>query len=275
MVADVDKSEASASSATGGQTRGYKPVGALLSGIRIMRYLANAKTPLPLTVITKDLGLNPSTCLSLLRTLVKEGYVVLEQSTKLYSMGLGVFELCAGAIEQGADIRALRSRLGDVCEAFNVSITLWRKMSENRKVLSMEVLPPGGMRIKMEVGQRLPLLVGASGRLMAAFSGQSKAQLKKAFAEVRADHPKTFQSFWEDVREAKKRGWAIDDQNYVSGVCSVSVPVLAPGGALEYAITATMFSTRFTSETAEALVPELIKSAELLTATLRFNELAT
>ena len=63
-----------------------KLVGALSSGLKILRYLASSSTPIGVTRIAKDLELNASTCFNLLKTLVHERLVTFDESTKTYSM---------------------------------------------------------------------------------------------------------------------------------------------------------------------------------------------
>ena len=50
-----------------------KVVGALASGLAVVRYLSIAATPVGVSRIARDLGLNSSTCFNLLRRSPHEG----------------------------------------------------------------------------------------------------------------------------------------------------------------------------------------------------------
>lgn len=64
-----------------------KLVGAVVSALDIMRFLAQADEPLRLAQISRSLGLNNSTCFNILRTLELEGIVEFDRLSKLYRAG--------------------------------------------------------------------------------------------------------------------------------------------------------------------------------------------
>jgi DNA-binding IclR family transcriptional regulator len=249
----------------------YKPVGAILAGLSVLRYMANASSPLPLSRITRDLGLNPSTCLNILRTLTDENYVMFDPQSKLYSMGLGVLELVSGAMAQGRDLRAIRALTDQISSNEIVTVTLWRRVQRDRIMLVLESLPEDNMSIKMTVGQRLPLLVGAAGRLMAAYSDLSEAELAQQFKQVRLERAQPFREFMLEVRTARERGFAVDEGHYTIGAASIAVPVLNENGQAVFALTATMFAAHFSMERAEVLAAELARPAALLASTLPYQ----
>ncbi|MFB0874307.1 MULTISPECIES: IclR family transcriptional regulator [unclassified Sphingobium] len=247
----------------------HKPVGAILAGLSVLRYMATANGPLPLSRITRDLGLNPSTCLNILRTLANENYLIFDPQSKLYSMGLGVLELVSGALAQGGDMRAVRAVTDLIANTEGVTVTLWRRVQRDRIMLVLESLP-AGMSIKMNVGQRLPLLVGAAGRLMGAFSALDEEELSEQYRAIRLGDRQTFREFMDEVEAARQRGWATDEGRYTVGASSVAVPVLNERGEAIFAFTATMFSAQYSLERAEQLARELGRPASLLTSALPY-----
>ena len=100
-----------------------KLVGALSSGLKILRYLAHASTPHGVTRSAKDLGLNASTCFNLLKTLVHERLVTFDESTKTYSMSLGLVELAKGSLEKASYVRLMRPHLQELAERHNITTT--------------------------------------------------------------------------------------------------------------------------------------------------------
>lgn len=75
----------------------------LVGGLSVLRYLAAAQTPVGVSRIARDLELNPSTCFNLLKTLVHEGLAVFDETTKTYSVGLGLLALAKGTLERWDD----------------------------------------------------------------------------------------------------------------------------------------------------------------------------
>jgi DNA-binding IclR family transcriptional regulator len=245
---------------------GAKPVGAVLAGLTVLRHLAQAQAPMPLSRIARDLSLNPSTCLNILRTLTQENYVSVDPHAKLYSIGLGVLELASGALSRGGDLSGVRAVMDTISQAEGATITLWRRLSIDRMLLVLESLPTANVGIKMNIGQRLPLMIGAAGRIMAAHAQLPEAETRRQFDQLRMDEPIGYADFMAQAREAAARGWAIDDGNYSVGTASVAVPVLDRSGKAVFALSATVFSARFSLEWAERLAGLLAKPAALLTS---------
>jgi len=245
---------------------GAKPVGAVLAGLTVLRHLAQAPTPMPLSRIARDLSLNPSTCLNILRTLAQENYVSVDPHAKLYSIGLGVLELASGALSRGGDLSGVRAVMDAISQAEGATITLWRRLSIDRMLLVLESLPTANVGIKMNIGQRLPLMIGAAGRIMAAHAQLPEEETRRQFDQLRMDEPIGYADFMAQAREAAERGWAIDDGNYSLGTASVAVPVLDRSGKAVFALSATVFSARFSLEWAERLAGLLAKPAALLTS---------
>lgn len=252
--------------AAGARVRGssFKPVGAVVAGLAVLRYLAASPTPIPLSRITRDVGLNPSTCLNILRTLAQENYVSFDPNSKLYAMGLGALELVSGVLAHGGDLSSVRMLMDDISREEGATVTLWRRISNQRIMLMLESLPAGNVSIKMNIGQRLPLLIGAAGRLMAGFTSMSEAELKQEFRTMRLEQPMSFKEFQAEVSEAVERGFATDESHFFMGTSSVAVPVLNTEGEATFALTATVFAGRFTPKWAAHMAERLKKPAELL-----------
>lgn len=248
----------------------YKPVGAVLAGLSILRYLATAPSPAPLSRITRDLKLNPSTCLNILRTLAAENYVLFDPRSKLYSLGLGVLELLGGAVAQGRDLRAIKAITDGISAAESVTITLWRRVSRDRIMLVLESLPAETITIRMNIGQRLPLLVGAAGRLMAAFSHLSEAELAEQYERVRMDRPMPFAKFMDEVRAAREARVAHDVGRYTMGTATIAVPVLDDNDQAAFAFSATMFAEQFSTRRIDDLAEQLRRPAALLAAAVPY-----
>lgn len=241
-----------------------KPVGAIISGLAVLRYLSQQSEAVPLSRITRELGLNPSTCLNILRTFVHEGYVTFRPQSKLYSLGLGALELLNGAAAQGVKLDAIRSLTDSIAAREMVTVTLWRRIAQDRKMVLLASPAPSDMRIQMEVGTRLPLLVGAAGRLLGAFSSLSERELRAQYQSIRMDNPVSFEEFQAEMAEARARGWALDENRYRDGATSVAVAVVNDSADSVFAITATMFSAQFSADRAERLISLLRQPASLL-----------
>ncbi|MBN9562070.1 MAG: IclR family transcriptional regulator [Alphaproteobacteria bacterium] len=248
---------AEASAGRGGDLAAGKPVGAVINCILILRYLAGAGTSIRLTQVARDLGLNPSTCFNILQTLVAEKFVLFERTSKTYRIGYGVLDIARSAAITGGDVGVIRPAMQQIAQEHGVTVSLWRRVSEARMLLILLTPSPKQTRIQMSIGQRLPLLVGASGRAMAAFAGLDDSDLERHFREVRWNRPVSFDAFMQDIREARQRGWAVDNGDYASGTVSISAPIFDEGGIPVLACTATMFANQYTASAATRLAKDL------------------
>src|SRR5690606_8616565 len=117
-----------------GNTSG-KLVGALAAGLKVLRYLSQATSPVGVTRIARDLNLNPSTCYNLLKTLVQEGLVNFDEESKTYTVALGLVELAKGVLEEASYVRLIHPVLEEVARRHNVTATLWQRTRNERVVL--------------------------------------------------------------------------------------------------------------------------------------------
>jgi DNA-binding IclR family transcriptional regulator len=240
-----------------------KPVGAVESAIKILRYLGDGSPDGGMTVIARTLSLNSSTTFNILRTLTREGLVDFDAESKKYSLGAGIIDLAKGATSKGVDLTAIRPNLEKFANTYGSTVAVWRCISEDRKVLVMDAISGSDIKIHVNVGYRLPIFAGAAGRVLAAFSNLPRAKLQKQFQELRWDRPITFDQYMKQVDEARSRGWAIDEGHFMTGVTSIAVPVLALDGTASISIVAMMFANQYTDTRSKRMLEDLreIRSA--------------
>ena len=157
-----------------------KIVGAVDGAIKILRYLSGSHEPIGVSRIAKETRLNTSTAFNILRTLAVHNLVVFDAQSKTYALSLGIMEIARGATALGGDIEAARLAMERIAQAHGVTVTLWQLISRNRKVLVLSALTRNFMRIQMAVGQRLPVLTGATGRIFAAFGSMNGCRAEGA-----------------------------------------------------------------------------------------------
>ena len=245
-----------------------KLVGALASGLAILRYLVTHPGPVGVTRVARDLSLNASTCFNLLRTLVHEGLVNFDDATKTYSIGLGVVELARGALNRASLVRLVQPQLDALAVRHSVTVVMWQAEGNDRMILVHAAEHPGAVRVQMTVGTRLPRFIGAAGRCMAAFSGLSKAQLKTRFAALRWDVQPSFDSYWQSIEAVRERGWAIDDGQYQRGATVLAVPVRDGEGHATMTLGCAAFSGHMDTARTRALVNDLSGLAARLSRAL-------
>ena len=99
---------------------------------------------------------------------------------------------------------------------------------------------------------------------MAAYSGLTRAELKRQFQSLRWENPPTFEQYWRDIEQVRSDGFAIDEGHYVRGVTTVSVPVLDETGRPLMAISAVGFSAQLDAARLKVLAQDLRAHAQLV-----------
>lgn len=264
----VPEAEEDTGSATRGRSAGGVMVKPVANAIRILRYLAQTAAPERAADIARHLSINPSTCFNILRTLVAEDVIDFNPLSKMYSVGLGLAKLVDQLMTQGHRIELARPVMEDLAARFQVTVTLWRRMGLDRIVLVSSVASPTALRIDMPAGQRLPLLMGASGRLFVGQLGWSEDVARAEFENIRWSRPISFDTYWREVSRAKRRGWAADDGYFANGILAIAAPVRDPAGAIALTISAVMIRGSHNEAGIEAIGDALRDSGVQLATTL-------
>lgn len=222
------------------------------SAVRIMRFLGHSQGPQSVTQIARHLDINTSTCFNILRTLAAEGVVAFDGLSKTYTAGIGMTALVEGTFRGGIDIQAVQPKMGRFAREHEVTVTLWRRLGD-RMVLAAIAESSSDYFIRMRLGQRIPMLLGATGRCMAAFGGLEENEFRPRFDEVQWARPISFEMFMRQVREAGRRGWSRDDRYYSTSIIGLSAPVAAAGRPAAATCGATLFTGQHDTRTIAAI----------------------
>lgn len=221
--------------------KGAVSVKPVANAIRILRHLSQAGTPERSVDLARILGINPSTCFNILRTLVMEDVVDFNPLSKRYSAGLGLARLVEQLVTQGQRVQFAKPLLQDLAARLRVTVTLWRRMGADRIVIVSSAASPTDVRIDMAEGQRLPILMGASGRLFATQVDMDDAKVKEGFEAIRWARPLPMKVYREDVALAAERGWAVDDGYFSIGILAIAAPVYGLSGNIDFTVSAVLF----------------------------------
>jgi DNA-binding IclR family transcriptional regulator len=236
-----------------------RQVPAVSRSIAILRLLGKARAPLGVNAIAQALGLVPSTCLHILRALVEEKLVAFDRQTKHYRLGIGMLALARSALDSNAFPALIQRGLDDLSTAYNVTAIAVDVTDADQMVvvaLSRSTIP---FRLHVDVGSVFPSLLSATGRLVAAFSQQSRAELKTQFAKLRWGGLIDFDTWYLEVQQAMQNEYSIDLGTYIAGVTIVAVPVRQTNKKPSH----TLVCASLTNQLTEADLTDLIKHMKL------------
>lgn len=243
---------------TPGRNVRVRPVPAVTRSIAILRHLGEQKQPLTLKSVAQALDLVPSTCLHILRVLVAEELVSLDPDTKRYALGTGMISLARSVLEGGGFKQLVQPVLDRMAAQFGVT-AMGVEISARQSVMVLAISQSNQpFRVHTDVGSQFDSLVSATGRLIAAHSGEGWPALKEKFAQVVWDKAPSYAAWKKEVELTRLRGWALDRDNFMAGITVVSVPVLSSSGRLIY----TLVAVGLTSQLGVARVEKMAQAMQ-------------
>jgi len=248
--------------------RNVKMVRPVVNAIMILRYLTTVTKPISLSSVARQLKLNTSTCYYILQTLVTERLVTFDRDSRTYTIGIGLFDLSQAALAEGGTVPVVRPLMENLARRYGITVTVWRRVDDNRLMLVALAESDANMRIHMNIGQRVPLLLGAMGRVMAAYGELEEAEIRRRFGELRWQNPLKLETYMRQARKAKRDGWAVDDSHLANGTMTISVPVFDRFERVHMACSATMFSEQHPAAQTALIAKELMDIAAALTKAL-------
>ncbi|MBI0435846.1 IclR family transcriptional regulator [Roseomonas sp. KE0001] len=246
---------------------GQRDVGAVIHAIRILQHLSAATAPLGVAAVARGTGISPSTCFNILRTLTRTRFVAFREQDKTYSLGLGVAELAAGFLGI-SHAELIRPELERLALNYDMLIVLWRVTEDGHIVLIDRAHSHTAVRVEMRLGLRLPMLVGAVGRCVAAALDLPQAELRRRFAALRWQSPPSFESYLADVEAARGSGWSLDNSQLYRGLITIAALITDQHGQPRFGLSGITIAGQRPPQIFEQLGRELREVAGFATRAL-------
>lgn len=210
--------------------------------LRILRHLAGRPAPVAASAIARELELPRSSVYHLLTTLAAHGFVLHLREERRWSLGTAASELAGGFARQQPLARLGRPLVAALADSLGESTHL-AVMSGSDVVYIVEERAPRRPALVTEVGVRLPAHLTATGRAMLAALPREQVRAlypdRSAFSTRIDAAPSTPAELRELLREARGRGYAVEDGEVTPGLRSVGVAVHDAAGWPIAAVAAT------------------------------------
>jgi DNA-binding IclR family transcriptional regulator len=196
--------------------------------VDLLRVLGEADEPLGLREIARRSGLSVSTTRRVLSSLCHHGLCEQNASGR-YGLGLLLFEL-GMRFESRLDIR-VRSlpTLERLAEASQLTVFLCVRR-DDRTIAIERIDGHYAFSLALTLGGSLPLYAGAASRVLASYLPESEVR------RLLAEHPPTpftehtlttVDALVTDLRESRKRGYVISNEDLTPGVAALGMPVFS------------------------------------------------
>lgn len=193
--------------------------------MNLLEALVRSGQPRRLTELSRELGLTKPNVYRLLSTLSVLGYVQKDPATSLYAPTLKMWELGSLLVRDTDLVAVAAPRLRRLAEETRESVHL-TVFDAGFVVYVDKVDSEQPLKAITQIGSRVPATVTASGKAMLAF--MPTEALDQAFAQVKRFTPNTLvrrKDIEANLLEARKAGYAINNQEFRVGVCGIGVPI--------------------------------------------------
>lgn len=229
----------------------------------VLRLLGKSDQPLGLNPIARELGINPSTCLYVMRALVAEELVSFDPDTKRYALDAGVLTLARQWLRRNRFADLAQPMVDRLASQFGVTVLAVQIMGLDH-IVAVSVAQSGTFQLSVQVGNRFPALISATGRVIAAFGNYPADEIAARFDRLRWENPPAFADWLTEVDQTRETGLGIDEGNYISGVTVLAAPVWKGRGRPSHALVAIGVGSAL-GKRRDELEPALIAAARNLT----------
>lgn len=201
--------------------------------------------------LCRRLELNKSTLHRLLSSLIYMGYVKQDGETGKYSLSLKLLGLSNKLLGHMDILDAVRPSLKALAETTGETVHFVQLDGTEAIYIYKEESTQNSVRMVSKVGSRIPLYCSGVGKAIAADMEESQIQTVWEQSTIRKLTPHTiidYTQFLEKIKEVRKKGYALDDEENELGVRCIAVSLPDYKGQAKYAFSISAPASRMTDE---------------------------
>ncbi len=244
--------------------RRSRQVPAVARAVLVLQALGGDDRGRRLSELSRELGVSKGTLSALLATLERFDLVERDPESRAYRLGMGLLDL-AGAVLRRLDLRELaRPSLRRLSETSHETAILHVRDGEE-SVIADRIEPRRQLKVVAPLGHRLPAFAGSvSKAILATLPDHEIAALLdgRQLPAFTARSITTADQYLAELARVREVGYALEDDEYLDGVCAASAAVLDAGGNAVATLTVAAVRARVGSERLRALGPVVASAAE-------------
>jgi DNA-binding IclR family transcriptional regulator len=245
-----------------------RAVPAVTRAAAILRLLGRNRAPMGVKAIAQALELVPSTALHILRALVVEELVRVDPLTKQYGLGAGLLVLARTALAGNDFPTLVQPHLDELSKRYGVTAIGLELPNLQHMIVVALSRAQTPVRLHVDVGSRFPALISATGRCVAAFTDQPRAEIEKRFRALRWHNAPSYEAWCREVETVHRQGFSIDRNDYIAGVTIVAVPVPTALGPISRSLASVGITGQLNRTKAIDLAHAMQTAAQLVAANL-------
>ncbi len=236
----------------------------------ILEYLSLTQGQKGPTEIAEAVGLSKSTVHRLLSSMHARGYVDKNEDDGTYCIGVKLVEIVSTHInnlELQTEARPILNELNDT-----LGLTVHLGILDRHEVVYVEKMDTApNLRRYAQIGLRVPAQGSALGIcLLASMSGEEQefAMANCRFESYTENTITDMKHLREHLREVRQQGWAMDNEEYLTGHRCVGAPVYDYRGETIAAVSASGPTSNLTDERVPDVVQHVQQAASIISEKL-------
>jgi IclR family transcriptional regulator, KDG regulon repressor len=246
-------------------------VPAVEKALDILALLRKEGRELNLAEISKATGSHKSSVQRLMTTLSHHGFVTRDEMTKRYSLGITLAEYGRVALNN-LDIRQLAKPFLQALVEYSGETAVLAILNDTKMVMVDKREPLLQIRASPFLGTRFPATATSNGKALLAWLPEERVakimQIEGLPAATKNSIVKPV-AYQEDLAATRKRGYAIDREEFQEGVSGVSAPVFSPKGQVIATLSLAGPAFRMTEDNLRKYGEKCVELAAQLTAQLQ------
>ncbi len=241
-------------------------VKSLAKGLAVLQILSDMHQPMTLTDIAQTLGTNRTTATRLCYTLSEMGFITRDKhgsfhpTPKVLTLGAAwIFGLDWRQVAESY----LRRLFAEIHETVNLTI-----LDEDETLYVIRIKEPSFFP-DIRVGSKLPLHCTSGGKALLAFETPEKIKRilnKLTFQPVTHRTITEKAIFEEELKETKRRGYALTEEEFTLGIQGMAAPILDKAGLVVAAINISVLTSDYSQKRMiDTLLKPLLNTAAEIT----------
>ena len=207
----------------------FKRVPALEKCFRILDLAASSSNGIGISESAKILGYNKSTVFNIIHTLEALG-ILTNGNNSRFVLGPRLYALGRLASKNLSLVDSAHPWLEKITAQTRLSSFLGMRAADRVTIID-KVDSPVDIKVSSEVGMRIPLLAGATGKVFLAQMPDEEVVELLGRKGLKAYTPKSCTDpvrYLEMVRQVRRQGFGLDDEEYIEGIRAIAVPLTTP-----------------------------------------------
>ncbi|WP_173934363.1 IclR family transcriptional regulator [Chelativorans sp. Marseille-P2723] len=196
-----------------------------------------------------SLGIPKSSLHALLNVLTSRGYIEFDQASRRISLGIRIWETGLAYHRHHGFLKEARAVMENIVRRINETVQL-AKLAGSENIYLDKVDSTHPLRLQSEVGLRLS--AHATGVGKALLAQLDEADVGGRFpAEMSRHTPNTIgtlEALLDELALTRKRGFAVDNEEYTPGIFCLAVPVYQGAQRATIAMSASVPTSRVTRQ---------------------------